>query len=343
GSCTVSGTVEGLQKGAKAFVIRRSGEHGVDTIVRSIAKENGEFSLTIPATACNEFYDLRFEGVRNGVTFIAEKGKVEINGNKDRLYAASIAGTPENDRWNSFQKYSLDLTLKQNQYVQNSGRYSREEMGVLFAKIEAERKHYSDSLISHFHNSLVSLYLARVPLMMMKHSQIDSVLVGFKPYFAKHKYYLEMKQRADVLRKVAKDVMAPDFTVMRPEGSQKITLSSFRGKYVLLDFWASWCVPCRAENVHTKEIYEKYHPYGLEVISFSLDSEKEAWKKAIEKDGLVWNNASDLVGGVRSPVAKKYGIVGIPAIWLIDPSGKIIAEGVRGQDLDKLLAPIFIH
>ena len=137
--------------------------------------------------------------------------------------------------------------------------------------------------------------------------------------------------------------MAPDFNVMQPDGKSKVSLSSLRGKYVMLDFWASWCVPCRAENVHTKTLYEKYHSKGLEIVSFSLDSDREAWKKAVEKDGLVWNNASDLVGGKLSPVAQKYGIDGLPAVWIIDPKGKIVAEGVRGEKLEKLLESIFVH
>lgn len=339
-NCTISGRINGLSKDIKVTVVRRSGEHGSKEVKVSKTKENGEFSLTLPATVFNELLEMRFDGVRAAVNFFAEKGNVVINGDKSKLYMSDIKGTPENDRWNAYQKYALELTLKRNSLNMNKSSYSREEFIRQFEELNARQKHFEDSLIQNFPNSAVALYLAKVPLPMLKHYQIDSALAHFKPYFAGHPYYKEMKQRADILRKVAPGAMAPDFSVLQPDGKSKISLSQFRGKYVVLDFWASWCVPCRAENVHTKELYEKYHSKGLEVISFSLDSELEAWRKAIEKDGLTWHNASDLVGGKKSPVATKYGIDGIPAIWVIDPSGKIIAENIRGEKLDQFLASV---
>jgi peroxiredoxin len=341
-NCTISGRINGLSKDVKVTVQRRSGEHGSQEVKVSKTKENGEFSLTLPATVFNEVLEMRFEGVRTVISFIAEKGNVLVNGDKSKLYSADIKGTAENDRWNAYQKYALGLTLKSNSLRMDKNTIGKEEYLRLYNELNAQQKHFEDSLIRNFPNSVVALYLAKVPLPMLKHYQIDSTLAHFKPYFASHPYYREMKARADVLRKVAPGAMAPTFDVLKPDGKSKISLASFRGKYVVLDFWASWCVPCRAENVHTKELYEKYHPYGLEIISFSLDSDIEAWRKAIEKDGLTWHNASDLVGGVKSPVAKKYGIDGIPAIWVIDPTGKIIAEGIRGEALDKLIASLFI-
>ncbi|MDI3320283.1 TlpA disulfide reductase family protein [Pinibacter soli] len=337
--CTVSGNIAGLQQEAKVFVIRRSGEHGLDTVARSMSKPNGDFSFDLPSTLFSDVYELRFAGLHYSIDFIAEKGTVAIKGNKDKLYTATVTGTPENDRLNQYHQFYLQQTFKRNDMMM-SKTASREEKMALFKQQDDDKKHYTDSIIRNYPSSLVALYMAKEPLPMMKFNEIDSMLTIFKPYFPKHKYYLEMKERADVLRKVGSGVAAPDFTAIQPDGS-KISLSSFKGKYVLLDFWASWCVPCRAENKHTKSIYEKFHPYGLELISFSLDSDLGAWKKAIEKDGLVWHNASDLKAGKLSPVAQKYGIDGLPAVWIIDPNGKIIAEGLKGEAIDKMLETIF--
>ncbi|POY37372.1 hypothetical protein C3K47_06310 [Solitalea longa] len=340
--CIVSGKINGIDKTSKITVGRDHGDHGGREILKqSTIDANGNFSFTIPAQLANEVYDFQIEGIRSAFNFVAEKGHIEITGDKNKLYACEIKGTPQNEHWNNYQKFSLAQTMKSNQVMMNSQQYSKEEKVAFFKKAEAEKKAYTDSLIKNYPNSIVSLYLAKGPLMMMKYDQIDAVLKNFNPYFSKHPYYLAMKQRADIIRKTAPGAIAPDFTVFEKDGKSKITLSSFRGKYVMLDFWASWCVPCRAENVHTKEMYEKYHAKGLEVISFSLDHELDKWQEALTKDGLIWNNASDLIGGLKSPVAKKYGIDGIPAIWIIDPNGKIITEGVRGEELNKVLESIF--
>lgn len=337
--CTVSGNIRGLTKETKITISRNTAS--LVPVKTAMTKANGDFSFTLPASMFNELYDLRIEDARAAVNFIAEKGSVKINGDKNKLYQALVSGTAENERWNSYQKFLLEQSMKSNEMMMGGNKFTQDEKIALFNKQQTDKKKYTDSLVKNYPSSIVSLYLAKVPLMMLKHPQIDSLLTIFKPYFPKHVYYLAMKKRADILRKVAPGAIAPDFKVIKPDGKSKISLSSFRGKYVLLDFWASWCVPCRVENVHTKHLYEKFKPAGLEIISFSLDSDLKAWKEAIEKDGLAWHNASDLIGGVKSPVAQAYGIDGIPAIWLIDPNGKIIVENVKREVLEKTLEAIF--
>jgi len=119
-----------------------------------------------------------------------------------------------------------------------------------------------------------------------------------------------------------------------------IRLASFRGKYVLLDFWASWCGPCRQESPVLVKAYKKYHSKGFEILSVSLDENKEKWKAAISKDKLAWTHVSDLKGG-QNEAATLYGVESIPANFLIDPQGKIIAKGLRGEDLERELQELF--
>jgi thiol-disulfide isomerase/thioredoxin len=119
-----------------------------------------------------------------------------------------------------------------------------------------------------------------------------------------------------------------------------ISLSSFRGKYLLIDFWASWCIPCRAENPNIKNAYKNYKSKGFEVLGISLDNDKDAWVKAIIKDGLTWTHVSDLKGW-KNEVAKKYIVNAVPANYLLDPEGKIIAKDLRGEDLLKKLTELF--
>ena len=131
---------------------------------------------------------------------------------------------------------------------------------------------------------------------------------------------------------------APEFTQNDSKG-KPVTLTSFRGQYVLIDFWASWCGPCRAENPAVVKAYHAWHSKGFTILGISLDDNKQSWLAAIKKDGLDWTQVSDLKSWKNS-VATLYGIQGIPMNFLLDKDGKIIAKGLRGEDLEKKLAEL---
>jgi peroxiredoxin len=148
-------------------------------------------------------------------------------------------------------------------------------------------------------------------------------------------------ERLEIAQKTAIGMPAPDFTQNDTAG-KPITLSSYRGKYVLLDFWASWCRPCRAENPNLVDAYTRYHPKGFVILSVSLDRsvDRDQWLAAIHKDHLAWTQVSDLQLW-NNAVAKEYGINSIPQNFLIDPDGRIIGKTLRGEALEKRLAGIY--
>ncbi|MBK8499582.1 MAG: TlpA family protein disulfide reductase [Flavobacteriales bacterium] len=131
---------------------------------------------------------------------------------------------------------------------------------------------------------------------------------------------------------------APEIVQQTPEGGT-FALSALRGKYVLIDFWASWCRPCRIENPNVKRVYEKYKGRGFEILGVSLDRDQAAWLKAIEDDGLPWKHVSDLAFW-NNAAAQEYGVSSIPYTVLVDREGMIIEKGLRGEDLERKLGEL---
>lgn len=146
-------------------------------------------------------------------------------------------------------------------------------------------------------------------------------------------------QYVDKLKTTAVGQPAPEIALPNPEGSV-VKLSSMKGKYVLVDFWAKWCGPCRQENPNVVRVYNKYKDKGFTVFGVSLDRSKEDWLKAIKDDNLTWTHVSDLKFW-QSEAAKTYGITAIPFSLLLDPNGVIIAKNLRGPALENKLAEIF--
>lgn len=152
-------------------------------------------------------------------------------------------------------------------------------------------------------------------------------------------YQIEMEYNQHIANSSGTRV-APEIALKNPDGVD-MKLSSLRGQYVLIDFWASWCMPCRRENPNVVRLYNKYKNKGFTIFSVSLDKDAEAWKEAIEKDGLVWpNHVSDLLQW-NSPLPQLYGFSGIPHTVLVNPEGNIIGVGLRGASLEQKLEEIF--
>jgi peroxiredoxin len=157
-----------------------------------------------------------------------------------------------------------------------------------------------------------------------------------KPGDAKHEKAVSDKSKNE--RKLEIGAIAANFSLPSQDG-KLIQLSDFRGKYVFLDFWASWCLPCRASNPELVKVYEKFRGPNFEILGVSLDKKREAWTKAIKKDGLEWVHVSDLKY-FDSEMIQLYNITNVPMTYLLDPEGTIIAQNIHVGQLEQLLVEV---
>lgn len=158
-------------------------------------------------------------------------------------------------------------------------------------------------------------------------------------------WYSQTNQYREEIKKqnqggVALNSMAPNIVLQNPNGDT-IQLKDLKGNYVLVDFWASWCGPCRQENPNVVRLYKQYHDKGFEIFSVSLDTNKDQWLKAIKKDGLIWKNHGCDFGYWNSAPAQQYAVQSIPATFLLDKTGKVIAKNLRGEQLAQKLAELY--
>ena len=167
----------------------------------------------------------------------------------------------------------------------------------------------------------------------------DEKAKQFSKEMPENERVIAFNEQVDKMRVTAIGAVAPEIALPNPEGDT-VKLSSLRGNYVLVDFWAKWCKPCRIENPNVVRMYNKYNDQGFEVYGVSLDRKKSDWLQAIEEDNLHWTQVSDLKYW-NSEAAQTYGVNAIPFAVLLDPEGKIIAKNLRGKQLEKKLEEIF--
>lgn len=287
-----------------------------------------------------------------------KKGKIRITGRADSLKLLRISGSRLQKEADAYFS-SLEMPLKAlNNQKEELGKQwfaaSENEKKVLLEKIKPLYDQISKQIFDQS-EELLRRYVSAHP---KSYFSLHLVTSSFGP----SKEYLEMKhlydlldtallQRSEVGKGLSKELALwkerkrdlvgetmLDFTLKSNEG-KTVRFSEFKGKYVLVDFWASWCGPCRKENPNVLAAYNRYKDKNFTVLGISLDDDEGEWKKAIQKDKLPWTQVSDLKG-FENEVAVRYGIYSIPMTFLVDPDGKIITTKLRAEGLHKKLAEL---
>lgn len=210
----------------------------------------------------------------------------------------------------------------------------------LFSTYRNSRNVKVDEFIRANPTSIVSAYvLYRDFSYRLTPDEIDNNVKLLSPSLQKTQYVNVLRELSPTLRKVGIGEKAPDFTLADTNGEPVKFSTHLGNKYVLLDFWAGWCGPCRRENPNLVRVYEKYKGKGFDIFAVSLDKQKEQWVKAIADDKLTWTHVSDIKFWDSAP-AKLYGVRAIPSNVLIGPDGKIVARNLRGKELEETLATL---
>lgn len=356
----ISGTVKGIADG-KTVILEKQDNMGQVVPLDTVKVKDGKFTMTGSAKE-PEIMLLQVETTQGKVPFVLENGDIKITIDKDSLQKSKFSGTYNND---VFTKFNDDLTKFQKEFQKKLTSFQNANMAKMNAAQEAKdtitinklmkeyqgiQKEGMEFYVKFAEGNPKALLSALIVDSMLNDPAVDLVRVkkiyaGFTPELKKYKPGKSIQSKLD---KIGKPVtvaaganvgsVAPDFTAPNPEG-KSISLKQSLGKVTLVDFWASWCKPCRAENPNVVALYAKYHAKGLNILSVSLDKEASAWKAAIAKDKLTWNHVSNLKE-FEDPIALQYGINAIPSIFILDAKGVIIAKDIRGEELNAKIASL---
>lgn len=308
--------------------------------------ENGKFQLNTKIPR-HDFYRLFFSGNNTLLILVpGEKTTITIDPSKNYQFAKIESTSNENKQLMQFrmldEKYRAKSDSIQNVFKTNSQNGNTADNSALQAswyKNDTLRKQEIAMIIRKEPSLLSNLAIIDNLPQASFPDLFDLVAQSLIKKFPENAFAKEFNNRIVSSKATMIGNVAPDIVQKDSAGNIR-KLSELRGKWVIIDFWASWCRPCRMENPHMVEVYNKYNSKGLEIFGVSLDKMEANWKQAIVADKLRWTQVSDLKYWDSEP-AKLFGVKSIPATVILDPDGKVVAKNLRGEELDKFLLTIF--
>lgn len=340
-SYSIEGNAFGYEDGTPVYLFEIDNNNNsniMDTLVVKRGKFTGSY-LKIDDTSLHFF---RVGDSKGNILFFIENEDLKVTIYKDSLGSSFVTGGLQNELYTEYQSKIAQLARKRIETTDAYRTAQREQDGILIAElrkeniaISAEETAYKRKFVRENSNSIFGLMLLSelFSKQEMTSSEVTALINGLGPKLATHKLATELKTSLDAKKMSEIGGTAPQFSAPTPTG-EMLSLQDVLGKYTIIDFWASWCRPCRKENPNVVNVYNKYHDKGLNIISVSLDKagQKERWIKAIKDDKMDWYHVSNLRFW-QDPIAKQYNVRSIPATFLLDDKGNIIDKDLRGPAL----------
>ncbi len=342
---SITGNITGFDNNTTVYINKISNSNR-QIVIDSTKLVDGKFTISLPKVTSADFNFITFNKTQGNILLIAENESINITADKSNLRDAEIKGGSENILFSEYLKEITSIKLEEGN-ISTKGRAASQngnydELRKLKAKSDSltgVKKAMRLGIITKNPNSIVSVMALSdlVNYKMIKGEEAKAFFNKMSPELKQSRLGINTEKILANLIEETSDIgdEVADFTGPTPDG-QTLSLKKSLGKYTILDFWASWCRPCRVENPNVVRVYNKYHDKGLEIISISLDKDANKWKQAIANDGLTWKHVSHLKFW-QEPIAKRFGVRSIPVTYLLDENGVIIAKNLRGQALaDKL-------
>lgn len=344
----ISGTVDPSLNG-KDVILEKQGEMGyigIDTV----KVEDGKFTFKGQADGPSLHF-LQLQDIQGKAELILEGGQIEVAVDKDSIFKTTRKGTYNNDK---LTEYYNDINVLRKQMMafqkknqaemmnayKNNDTVAMNRLNKSYEAIGSQMKVLADNFIEKNPKAFITVLLLKQAFGMDNppYAEMKKRYDALDPEVKKTKEGKELGElvaKAKVAEESAASVevgaMAPDFSAATPDG-KKLSLKESLGKVTIIDFWASWCKPCRMENPNVVALYNELHSKGLNIIGVSLDKDAAKWKEAIAADKLTWGQISNLKFW-DEPIAAQYGVKSIPATFILDATGKIVARDLRGDQL----------